>query len=97
MLGLNVSSLSPLLTPNNPSGTPIGFYTGIGCYCGDVDATGQGPDIGDLTRLIDFLFLTNTAIEPPEAGEVDSEAGVDIGDLTYLITYLFLLGPAPGC
>ncbi len=54
-------------------------------------------DIGDLTRKIDYLFIS---FEPPvclEEANVDGAGAVDIGDLTALIDYLFIsfTPPAP--
>ena len=60
---------------------------------GNVDGDdGELVDLGDLTALIDYLFIS--FIEPeciPEAN-VDGSVGgaVDLGDLTALIDYLFI-------
>ncbi len=57
-----------------------------------------GVDIGDLTRLIDFLFLSNSPITPdPEAGNIDCIGSIDIADLTWLLQFLFSLGPPSPC
>ena len=49
-------------------------------------------DLGDLTVLIDYLFISFT--EPPCMAEAnmdgDPEGTVDLGDLTKLIDYLFI-------
>ena len=49
-------------------------------------------DLGDLTALIDFLFISFT--EPPCTSEAnidgDPEGIIDLGDLTALIDYLFI-------
>ncbi len=47
-------------------------------------------DIGDLTRLIDYLFIGNEEPECPWEADVDNNPGIDIGDLTRLIDYLFI-------
>jgi len=47
-------------------------------------------DIGDLTRLVDYLFITYTPIYPLKVGDVNGDCIVDIGDLTRMIDYLFL-------
>lgn len=87
----------------------------IGCCAGRVgDVNGSGedePTIGDITRLIDFLFiseippdcveeadinLSGTQVNPPLGWE-----DVTIGDITYLISYLFISPegepPLPDC
>jgi len=74
---------------------------GIGDACenccidlsGNVDGThDDSVDIGDLTALIDYLFITFT---PPACmGEANIDGSenllVDLGDLTGLIDYLFI-------
>src|SRR3972149_1039563 len=58
---------------------------------GNVDCDPAGlVDLGDLTALIDYLFIS---FEPPccqEAANIDGTTGIDIGDLTALIDYLFI-------
>jgi hypothetical protein len=59
-------------------------------FFGDFDRSG-GIDIGDLTFLIDFMFLLGPEPEPIIlAADVTCDGGVDIGDLTVLIDHLFL-------
>ncbi|MFH1686648.1 MAG: M4 family metallopeptidase [bacterium] len=58
--------------------------------CGDIDSSGAGPDISDLTYLVTYMFLGGA--EPPEmvAADVDgSGLGPDIVDLTHLVLYMF--------
>ncbi|MEE8576036.1 MAG: hypothetical protein V3T31_02165, partial [candidate division Zixibacteria bacterium] len=65
--------------------------------CGDVNGVDGGPDIADLTFLVNFLFVT---FEPPpilEAANVNGADGVDIVDLTHLVNFLFMEGPPPNC
>jgi hypothetical protein len=77
--------------------SPIACCNGI---TGNVDGDeGELVDIGDLTALIDYLYIENT---PPicqaEANiDGDSRGSVDIGDLTALIDYLYisLIPPSP--
>ncbi len=57
---------------------------------GDVDFSGM-IDIGDLTVLIDHLFINQGELRPEyEAGNFDCSGIVDIGDLTLLINHLFI-------
>jgi len=54
-------------------------------------------DIGDLTALIDYLFITFTVPGCMEEANVDGDVAgtVDIGDLTALIDYLFITFTPP--
>ncbi|HUV29514.1 MAG TPA: S8 family serine peptidase [Acidobacteriota bacterium] len=72
----------------------FGYHT---FTCGDVDGNREGPDIGDLTYLIGYLFVDGPEPVPYEAGSVDCDELVDIGDVTYLIGFLFIDGPDPCC
>ncbi|MBN1212181.1 MAG: Ig-like domain-containing protein, partial [candidate division Zixibacteria bacterium] len=70
------------------------FTTGSCC----VDLTGntdcseiEEPDISDITRLIDFLYLSHDPLCClPEADVNGSGGGPDISDITYLIDHLYL-------
>ncbi len=77
---------------------------GAGCcvgLTGNVDCgAGDGVDIGDLTVLIDNLFISFTPLCCKEEANCDGDAGnqVDIGDLTNLIDNLFISFQAlPAC
>ncbi|UCC44904.1 MAG: hypothetical protein JSU65_02965 [Candidatus Zixiibacteriota bacterium] len=63
---------------------------------GNVDGV-EPVDIGDLTALIDFLFISFTPPDCMEEANVDGVDPVDIGDLTALIDFLFIsfTPPAP--
>lgn len=65
--------------------------------CGDINDDGIGPNIADLTYLVQYLF--GDGPEPPMliAANVDSIDGINIADLTYLIAYLFGEGADPNC
>jgi len=47
-------------------------------------------DIGDLTALVDNLFVAFTPIAPLMVGDMNGDCHVDIVDLTALIDHLFL-------
>ncbi len=91
----DVSSLSPLLPQHNSCGVNIGNVS-IGCYCGDVDTSGQ-IDIADLTLLVEYMFLGGPPPDPLEAADMNGDGVNDVTDVTYLVDYLFLGGPAPVC
>ncbi|UCC44667.1 MAG: putative Ig domain-containing protein [Candidatus Zixiibacteriota bacterium] len=69
---------------------------GDACDCclwatGNVDGDPDDlVDIGDLTALIDFLFISNEEPACMAEANTDGEGTVDIGDLTALIDYLFI-------
>jgi len=56
------------------------------------DDPGEIVDLGDLTALIDYLFITFTPPVCIEEANVDGdlEGMVDLGDLTALVDYLFI-------
>ncbi len=61
---------------------------------GDLNHSGT-VDIGDVSILIDHLFISLDPLAYPEDADMDGVHGVSIGDVMYLISYLFLGGPAP--
>ncbi len=65
----------------------------IGGVCGDIDGSLDGlVTMGDLTLLIDHLFIGLEPLRWPSIGNVDGSADglVTIGDLTKLIDHLFI-------
>ncbi len=92
---LGVASISPLLPEHNGCGVNIGNVS-IGCYCGDINASGQ-RDISDLTFLVSYMFNGGPPPDPSWAGDVDGSGGTDISDVTYYVDYLFGSGPDPEC
>lgn len=92
---LGVASISPLLPAHNDCGVNIGNVS-IGCYCGDIDTSGQ-RDISDLTFLVSYMFDGGPPPNPSWAGDVDGSGGTDISDVTYFVDYLFSSGPDPEC
>jgi hypothetical protein len=67
------------------------------CRAGDVNNDGVGPDIGDLTYLIGFLFIDGPPPDITAQADCDGLPGIDIGDLTKLINFLFIDGAALTC
>jgi hypothetical protein len=69
--------------------------------CGDVDGSGENPNVADLTYLVTYLFQGGPAPPVTDAANVDGIVGpagpVDVSDLTHLVAYLFQGGPAPVC
>ena len=58
----------------------------------EANVDGEGTvDIGDLTALINYLFIPPFPIpECMDEANADGTGSVDIGDLTALINYLFI-------
>ncbi|MDD3732628.1 MAG: hypothetical protein PHU88_09665, partial [candidate division Zixibacteria bacterium] len=71
---------------------------GIGdaCCCigvrGNVDcSTEEQPDISDITRLIDYLYLSHNVLCCPDEADCNASGGEpDISDITCLIDHLYL-------
>jgi hypothetical protein len=73
----------------------IEYFGGVTQYDkGDLDHSGR-IDIGDISLLIDHLFIDQQPLLYPDEADVDGRLGVSIGDAYYLIRYIFLGGPAP--
>jgi hypothetical protein len=66
--------------------------------CGDVNGNGAGPNVVDITYLVDYLFRSGPPPPVIEAADVNGSGGdPNIADVTYLVDYLFRIGPAPVC
>ncbi|MDD5426515.1 MAG: FG-GAP-like repeat-containing protein [candidate division Zixibacteria bacterium] len=61
-------------------------------YTGNVDCSeNEEPDISDITRLIDYLYLSHAPLCCPEEADSDVSGGEpDIADITRLIDFLYL-------
>lgn len=83
----------------------LNFYRHEGSCCqgevGNIDGDPQHMvDIGDITVLINHMFITLTPVLclPESNIDGDPEGIIDIGDLSLLITHLFItLAPLPNC
>ena len=70
-------------------------------YTGNVNCSvSEEPDISDITRLIDYLYLSNDPLCCLEEADVNVSGGEpDISDITRLIDFLYLshggLAPCP--
>ncbi|UCC45441.1 MAG: hypothetical protein JSU65_05850 [Candidatus Zixiibacteriota bacterium] len=63
----------------------------VGETCGNVNFDPQDVvDIGDLTHLITFLFISGEAPVCTGEADVNDDGTLDIGDITGLIRYLFV-------
>jgi hypothetical protein len=78
----------------------LNFFRRAGSCCagprGNVDADPEDIiDIGDLTQLIDYLYITLKPLSCPLEANIDGDLDeiIDIGDLTWLVAHLYLDGP----
>lgn len=63
---------------------------------GNADCDPAGTvDLGDLTALVDYLFISFSPLCCEEEANVDGLPGIDLGDLTALIDYLFISFRSP--
>ena len=78
--------------------TQVKVYDGqieVGSFqCGDCNASGGEPTIGDVALLIDHLFITGAPIEPVEICNTNCSTEIPvvltIGDVAVLIDRLFI-------
>ncbi|MBN1212767.1 MAG: VCBS repeat-containing protein [candidate division Zixibacteria bacterium] len=82
---------------SDPSDAPVTTYSYISSGCcfgvtGNVDCTEEEiPDISDITRLIDYLYISHAELCCPEEADVNDSGGEpDISDITYLIDHLYI-------
>ncbi len=92
---------SPCLAANNQCGVAMGAF-GQGCttccvgFPGNVDCDPKNQiDISDLTRMIDFLYVSFSPLCCFDGANMDGSGAIDIADLTALIDYLYLSLVAP--
>lgn len=70
----------------------------VGVYiCGDADGNGSGPNVADLTALVDYLFRGGPPPDPLAVGNVDGVGTINVNDLSRMVDYLFKLGPPLTC
>ncbi|MBN1212457.1 MAG: FG-GAP repeat protein [candidate division Zixibacteria bacterium] len=78
------------------------YHAWVPCVCcegftGNVDCSElDSPDIADITRLIDYLYLSHAPLCCPEEADTDGNFGEpDISDITRIINFLYLGGMPP--
>ncbi len=72
---------------------------GFDCWnCGDVNMDGQ-VTLGDITLLIDHVFISKTPLPYPEAGNTNASAGglITLSDITRLIDHVYITRDQLGC
>jgi len=65
--------------------------------CGDVDGDDTGPNVADITYLVDYIFFGGSPPPVAEAANVDGDNGINVADLIYLVDYIFFGGPELMC
>jgi hypothetical protein len=96
-LAMNVERAGKWLSEHIRPACETGCCVGL---TGNVDDDpGDIIDLGDLTSLIDYLFISFTPPTCIEEANIDGDpqGTIDLGDLTRLIDYLFIsfTEPAP--
>ena len=81
----------------NPITLPVTLTVSAGYICGDADNDGEGPNVADLTYLVNYLFKSGTPPPILASSNVDGEPGILVSDLVLLVNYIFKGGPAPVC
>ena len=81
-----------------PRVIPGGLAIGL---CGDVDGNGSGPNLADITYLINYIYLKGPAPWSLKAangyGDIVDDDIINLIDVTGLIGYVFLQGHPPNC
>jgi hypothetical protein len=63
-------------------------------FCGDNNGDGF-VGLGDVVKLLGYLYKGSSAPEPPCKGDANCDGLVDVGDAIHLLNYLFRVGSAP--
>ena len=67
------------------------------CIAGDTNGDGNGPNLTDVTFLVNFLFLGGATPPDMRSANVNGLGGINLTDVTWLVNYLFSGGPPPVC
>ena len=65
--------------------------------CGDVNNNGQGPNLTDVTYMVNALFLGGAPIPIPDAANFSGDDALSLTDLTLLVNFLFGGGAGLTC
>lgn len=93
--GFTLQYGSPCLPDGNSCAQLIGAF-GQACsgICGDVNGDVAGPNVADLTFIVDFLFRGGPAPPNPAVADFDSDGNTTVADFTAVVDFLFK-GGAP--
>ncbi len=82
----------------NSSTSTVRSVKYIQFICGDANNDLGGPNIVDLTYIIDYIFRGGLPLPIPAAGDLDGSGGnPNIVDLTKYVDRIFRGGPPPTC
>ncbi|HPI32178.1 MAG TPA: M28 family peptidase [candidate division Zixibacteria bacterium] len=73
------------------------FVIELPYVCGDVDNSGEAPNVADLTFLVNHLFRGGPMPPVAEAADVNGDGNLTVADLTRLIDFLFRAGGPLEC
>jgi len=77
----------------------LSVYFAPAYICGDINGSGSGPDIEDLTYLVSFMFSGGPP--PPVMAAADMDGDGDsvptVGDLVWLVAFMFEGGEPLNC
>ena len=90
---LTVQSNDPL-TPSID--IPVNLTVAPTYVCGDASGNGVVNAL-DVTYLINFLYKSGPAPNPPGAGDANGNGATNALDITYLINFLYKGGADPKC
>ena len=62
---------------------------------GDINYDNIGPDVSDITYLVDYIFKGGEAPPCLKSADSNNDSNVLVDDLTYLVDYIFKGGPPP--
>ncbi len=97
-LRFEVSDLTGAVVEAAVDAVIVNTYECVLYICGDADCSGAEPDIADITRMIDYLYISNTPLCEPYAADVNNSGGEpDISDITHLIGHLYIDGRELQC
>jgi hypothetical protein len=90
-----------VLHDDNSDGYPDECAATLCCVgmTGNVDCDAlDAVDIADITRMIDYMYITFSPLCCEAEANIDHAGSVDISDLTLLIDYLYIsFTPLPNC
>jgi hypothetical protein len=85
-----------VISSNDPDENPwivpveVNVNTGQSFICGDVNNDGSGPNLTDLTYLVNHLFNAGAPPPIPASADFNSSGTLNLTDVTALVNHLFV-------
>ena len=85
-----------VLSSNDPDENPmivpveVNINTGPSYVCGDVNNNGEGPNLTDLSYLVNHLFSSGPPPPIVNAADVNASGSLNLTDVTLLVNHLFV-------